>query len=184
MVRNVAIIIPSYKDAMHLAACVESLYLHTCLPWHAYIVSGETDTETEGLIRWLGDNFNRLTGRLVERRLWFTQACNEGLRLARQDGGYDWFILLNSDTEVTPGWAEIMVGQAEVLRWGIVGCKTLTADGRIDHAGAYGEGFHYGMRQPNISYFEPRRGAARGWRVPRWSIGSTRMRSYPLSRPS
>ena len=80
-----------------------------------------------------------------------------GLRWAlEQDPPFSHVLLLNSDVAVLPGFLEELLSTAYELDLGICGCKTLTGDGQIDHAGAFGPGFHYGIRKKNSGYFEAR----------------------------
>jgi len=83
-----------------------------------------------------------------DQRGW-TRTNNIGLEASDSD----YAILLNMDTVVSARWLEGLVDCAKRNSAGVVGCKLVDAYGRINHAGAYGIGFHRGMNEENISYF-------------------------------
>ena len=76
--------------------------------------------------------------------LGFVEACNAGVNAAR--GNY--VLLLNNDTEVTPGWLEAMMAPFTDERVGAVGAKLIYPDGRLQEAGNIvwqdGSGWNYG----------------------------------------
>jgi len=97
----------------------------------------------------------------------FTRAVNEGLRWLREHVNPEWYLLLNSDTIVTPHWLETMLSTATRTGAAIVGCKLLLGSGLIAHAGAYGGGYHYGDHEPNCIYW--------GERLVPWVTGALMM---------
>jgi len=155
---KVAIIVASYKDRDFLKACVDSIYRWTPEDLFKLIIASDvSDEETMAYIKEL-DEAGWCTGLFAEERSWYTGVNNMGLRAAleQEEPRFTHFLLLNSDVEVLPSWLEGMLAVAHEFDCGIVGVKTLTGDGNIDHAGAYGVGFHYGIRQENAGYFESR----------------------------
>lgn len=79
----------------------------------------------------------------------FTRTCNVGL----EQSDADLAMLLNMDIVVSPGWLQDLASLAGRTAAGIVGCKLLNDNGSINHAGAYGAGFHRGMNQVNNDFF-------------------------------
>jgi len=154
---KVAICVASYKDKDFLAQCVDSLYRHTPEGLFELIISSDvTDSVTEEYIRKL-ESEGWCKALFAEERSWYTGTNNMGIKWAlEQEPPFTHVLLLNSDVEVLPSWLEGMLAVAYEFDCGIVGVKTLTGNGNIDHAGAYGVGFHYGIRKPNSGYFEPR----------------------------
>ena len=80
----------------------------------------------------------------------FTRTCNIGLEQSKAE----FAMLINTDLVVSPGWLEAIVSCFDRNNAGVVGCKLVNRDGTINHAGAYGIGYHKGMNEPNVGYFE------------------------------
>lgn len=130
-----SIIIPVFGRAKFTKACllaIERSISAEQVPFEVIVVdNGSTDKTPELLKSW---SHSRTNGRVVyfHENLGFARACNEGARLAR--GRY--VIFLNNDTLPTPGWLEKMTDLAgEDTKIGIVGCKLLYPNGRIQHIG-------------------------------------------------
>ncbi len=69
----------------------------------------------------------------------FSTAVNQAARVARGD----YLVLLNDDTEVrSPDWVQRMLAQAQAPGVGVVGCRLVYPDGRIQHGGV---AVHAGM---------------------------------------
>ncbi len=80
----------------------------------------------------------------------FTRTCNIGL----EQSSADYSMLLNMDIVVSEGWLDGLLSCAKQHCAGVVGCKLINSDGTINHAGAYGVGYHRGMNELNTQYFE------------------------------
>jgi len=87
----------------------------------------------------------------------FVVSCNDGGAKARGE----YILMLNNDTEVTPGWLDELVGAIEGFEGvGMVGAKLLYADGRLQEAGGIvwsnGDPWNYGRsanaRDPRYNY--------------------------------
>ena len=88
----------------------------------------------------------------------FVNACNQAAQRAKGD----YILLLNNDTEVTPGWLEAMLAPFEEETTGIVGAKLVYPDGRLQEAGgiiwADATGCNYGHGEdPDLPAFNYRR---------------------------
>jgi GT2 family glycosyltransferase len=96
----VDVIVPVYGAAAELAACLASLRRHTDFGRHrlVLVVDGPQGEEVEMALR--GAPEPALILRNPERR-GFVGSVNYGMAASDRD-----VILLNSDTEVTPGWVE------------------------------------------------------------------------------
>ena len=143
----VSIIIVNWNEQKLLRECLTSIKDHTDYPNFNVIVvdNGSTDGSV-GMIR---RDFSWV--KLIESRtpFCFATANNEGIKYAFREGA-DYVFLLNNDTKVTHGdWLVRMVEVAEEIpNVGIVGCKLLYPDGRIQHAGgaiSIMGTFHYGQ---------------------------------------
>ena len=96
----VDVIVPVYGAAAELAACLASLRRHMDFDRHrlVLVVDGPQGEEVEGALRIAPES--ALVLRNPERK-GFVGSVNRGMAESDRDA-----ILLNSDTEVTPGWIE------------------------------------------------------------------------------
>lgn len=137
---DVSIIVPAFNRVELTLACLDALARHTDdgasaaresapLSYEVIVVdNGSTDGTPEALASFAGD----LRVIRNETNLGFARACNQGAIAAR--GRY--FLFLNNDTEVGPGWLWPLVALADGdPRVGIAGSKLLYPDGRIQHVG-------------------------------------------------
>jgi len=80
----------------------------------------------------------------LDRNLGFVGAVNAGIEASRGD----YVVLLNNDTEVTPGWLEALVETGTQPDVGLVGSKLVYPDGRLQEAGGIifddASGWNYG----------------------------------------
>ncbi len=98
---NVDVIVPVYGAAVELAACLESLRLHTNLAHHRLllVIDGPQGADVEAVLAGFPAGHATLL-RNPERR-GFVASVNRGMA----DSDHD-VTLLNSDTVVTTGWLE------------------------------------------------------------------------------
>jgi GT2 family glycosyltransferase len=152
---NISVIVPSHNDWYFLEKLAESLFsVPAGCSFELVIVDDSTDTADQNAMRQaLFDWSHILT---PDERAYFTRACNMGLEYSRKQIRSDYCFLLNSDTLVTPGWGRALMETSVGLDAGIVGATCLHPDGRIQHAGGYGPGSHFGMNEPNIRYWQDR----------------------------
>ena len=69
----------------------------------------------------------------------FSRAVNQAARVARGD----YLLLLNDDTETqSPDWVQSLLAQAQAPGVGVVGCRLVYPDGRVQHGGV---AVHAGM---------------------------------------
>jgi GT2 family glycosyltransferase len=73
-----------------------------------------------------------------EKNIGFAAANNQGIKLGLKNNS-EYFFLLNNDTEIlTDNWLEDLVNFSEKSKdIGIVGCKLLYENGKIQHTGGY-----------------------------------------------
>lgn len=99
---QVSIVVPVYNAAEDLARCVESVLRHTTGRARLLLID---DASPDPAIAALFDGWEGLPGVELHRQpsnLGFTATCNRGFALA----GNDDVVLLNSDTQVGPGWLD------------------------------------------------------------------------------
>ncbi len=137
-----SIIIVNWNGKEHLEKCLNTIFEKTQYPDYEVIIvdNGSID----GSLEFIKNNYQSIT--LIEnpKNLGFSRANNQGIRAASGE----FIFLLNNDTEVREGWLSnaIKVAQSNP-KIGIVGCKLIFPDGRIQHTGGYvtdaGIGKHY-----------------------------------------
>lgn len=134
----------------YLVGCISSIIQYT--PREDYKLICVIDRGWEGTAEFLEEYRRKGWVDLVlenrDQRGW-TTTNNIGLETSYSD----FAILLNMDTVVSEGWLSGLIDCAQRNCSDVVGCKLIDEAGRINHAGAYGVGFHKGMNEQNISYF-------------------------------
>jgi GT2 family glycosyltransferase len=130
-----SVIIPVFGRAKFTKACLLAIGKSVSaekVPFEVIVVDNGSTDETPDLLSSLSSSRTNVRVVRFRENLGFARACNEGARLAR--GHY--LIFLNNDTLPTPGWLERMAGLAiREAGIGIVGCKLLYPNGRIQHVG-------------------------------------------------
>ncbi len=107
------IVVPVYEAPEALAACLESLRRHTDLTRHRLLVVDDGSRSPavfellNELERWAGVDGARVEIMRQAENRGFVASANLGFARAKGD-----VVLLNSDTEVTPGWLERLAGAA------------------------------------------------------------------------
>lgn len=125
-----AVVVLSWNGEKYLSACLEALIAQNDPQVELIVVdNASTDTSCE-IVRRYAPQVRLIVN---ATNLGFSGGNNVGL--ASTDA--DVVILLNQDTEVRVGWLQA-IRDAFLLdeKVGIVGCKALYPDGRIQHAGA------------------------------------------------
>jgi GT2 family glycosyltransferase len=129
----VSIIIPNRNSLELLRECLDGLRRRTRYPHREILIVDNGSTEAEVLELY---DFLTRSGEArvlpLEGAFNYSLACNLG---AREANG-KLLLFLNNDTEVLePDWLEEMIRWTQVPGVGVVGCKLLYEDGRIQHAG-------------------------------------------------
>jgi GT2 family glycosyltransferase len=130
-----SIIIPVFGRSKFTKACLLAIERSVSaeeVPFEIIVIDNGSTDETPDLLNSLSSSRTNVRVVRFRENLGFARACNEGARLAR--GHY--LIFLNNDTLPTPGWLEKMAGLARTDSGiGVVGCKLLYPNGRIQHIG-------------------------------------------------
>ena len=97
----------------------------------------------------------------AERHLWFTEATNKALEeVERFEEPAPWVLLLNPDCHpLEPRWLRrwidlLLEDEKERGRIGASGALHFRSNGLIDHAGAYGPGFHVGVGEEDRGQYD------------------------------
>ena len=126
---DVSIVIPVFNHFELTYACIEAISARSDGPSYEILVvdDGSSDCTAEMLASIDGVRVVRNAAQLG-----FIGACNAGAAAAR--GQY--LVFLNNDTEVQPGWLrELRATFDAEPSAGIVGCKLVFADGKLQEAG-------------------------------------------------
>lgn len=166
---KVSVVIPAWNGARFLPACLEALYALGDPDLDVVVVDNASADGSADLVA-----ARYPAARLLRHaeNLGFARACNAGLRAAAGEV----LVLLNQDTVVRPAWlTALRAAFTDQPQAGIVGCKALYPDGRVQHAGGWmewplGVGHHYGHAEPDDGRWDEARavdfvtGAALGLR--------------------
>jgi len=125
---NVSAVIAVWNGEEHLAACLEALLAQKGVELEVIAVDNGSSDGSTALLR---QRYPAV--RLIEngRNLGYAGGCNVGLRAARGQV----LLVLNQDAVVRPGWAAALCAALQEPSTGVVGCKLLYPDGRVQHAG-------------------------------------------------
>jgi len=128
-----SVVIPTYgvKGAKLTRACLTSLrQTHDHMFPETFIVSDGDDGEALDLLQALATEFEVELVRI--EREGFAAACNAGIE--RANGEYSVF-LVNNDILFTEESLQVLADAQTKLRAGVIGCRLLYPDLRIQHAG-------------------------------------------------
>lgn len=138
----VSIVVPVFNQIATTLECLQSVAAAASDSSKVEILvvdDASTDPEAERLRVLPGITYHR-----HRVNVGFVGSCNTGAQLAR--GRF--LVFLNSDTLVTPGWLEHLIGTLQLPGVGLVGASLRYPDGRLQEAGglvfADASGWNYG----------------------------------------
>lgn len=150
------VIIANWNGEKLLRECLESFFMNTfCSNCHIVVVD---DASVDGSVDMLKREFPKIKLIRNRKNLGFSKANNIGIRYAMaRDAHY--VLLLNNDIVITEKkWLATMVNVLESdKKIGIVGCKLLYPNGRLQHAGGIIEvrGFrHRGRLEKDVGQYD------------------------------
>ncbi len=154
--RKFSVVIPSYNDTGYMERCLAALYSNDAgARFNVVVVNDHSNvSHSAQLERWSKDlDFALL---VLSKRYYFTRTINYGLQYAYNQFESWFYFLLNSDVFMTPGWGAAIEDCYKETGAHIIGCVLLYPDGRIQHLGGYGEGYHTSIENHWIGYKENR----------------------------
>ncbi len=116
------------------------------------------NASTDGSIEMLQENFPQVQLLRNKANMGFSIANNQGIQIALANGAKQ-VLLLNNDIEITDSkWLETLTAVLESDRKvGVVGCKLLYGDGRIQHVGGVIKlrgAYHRGERDKDMGQYD------------------------------
>ena len=130
----VTCVVVSWNGRELLRKCLSIFYQNTTNVKCGVVVVD--NASNDGSARMLNSDFPSVHVIRNDRNEGFSVANNQGIRYALARGS-KYVLLLNNDIEVTdPNWLQKLIAVMESdSKTGVVGCKLLYPDGRIQHAG-------------------------------------------------
>jgi GT2 family glycosyltransferase len=129
----VSIIIPNKDEKETLHACLESIRSRTT--YHNYeIIIVENNSTTQEIFEYYKEIDGRNHVRVVYWKEGFNYSALNNFGFSFAQG--DYILCLNNDiTVITPDWLELLIGQCQRDRVGIVGTRLYYPDDTIQHGG-------------------------------------------------
>jgi len=127
--KALVIAILSYNKVNLLRRCLDSIFENTRGEYRVCVVDQGSTDGTRNYLRELGERVDHIA---TEENLGFVHGNN----LVMDRYGDCDVLLLNNDTQVTPGWLDALIQRAYSAEdIGIVGAKLIYPDGRLQAAG-------------------------------------------------
>jgi O-antigen biosynthesis protein len=130
----VSIVIPTKDHYKLLSQCVNSVLEETTYPYFEVIITenGSTEKEVENYYQWVTERNANVRVVRWKKPFSYAAVCNFGAKHAKGD----YIIFLNNDTQVmTPDWIQGLLEHAQRPGVGVVGCRLLFPNKRVQHAG-------------------------------------------------
>jgi GT2 family glycosyltransferase len=134
----VTIIVPVYGRYVLTLRCLYALATRTPTRLGARVVVVDDDPTRPMAPLLVG--IQGLEIRSNERNLGFLRSCNSAVAATQSD----WVVLLNNDTVVHHGWLDALLSAGTDPATGMVGCRLIGGDGRLQEAGVIMERDGYG----------------------------------------
>jgi len=128
------VVIANWNGKKPLHKCLASLFANTA-PVECKVVVVD-NASTDGSVEMLQKIFSQVRVIKNNQNMGFSKANNQGIKYAIANSA-KYILLLNNDIEITDKkWLETLIDVLESnIEIGIVGCKLLYPDGRIQHVG-------------------------------------------------
>jgi len=134
---RVAVAILNWNGEAHLRRFLPSVVAHASPEDVVVVIDNGSD---DGSLRLLQEEFSEVEVIRLDRNHGFSGGYNRGLDLFFSRCDAEWFLLLNSDVEVTAGWVDGMLSACEHHGWAAAQPKIRAVDRRaeFEYAGAAG----------------------------------------------
>lgn len=153
---HIVLVIPSRNDRVFLEKLVNSLFTVPSGGTFSMVIVDDhsTDDTPEWVVRNLKDYATYIR---PETRSYFTRSVNHGLVYSLQEYTSEYFLVLNSDIQVTDYWVAGMLGTALRYNAGVVGATLHYPTGHVQHLGAYGRGGHTDINRMQTRFYTSHR---------------------------
>lgn len=150
---SLALVIVSYNSASYLAVCLESLLIEVAAyppndpKVKTVVIENGTDLSSQTIVETYAKTNPALEWLRAPANFGYAGGANFGWQSL---GAADFYIVLNPDMRFCPGWLTAILKPFErEPQIGIVGCKLLDVEGKIQHAGGLVQhgtalGLHFG----------------------------------------
>lgn len=126
---SLSVVIPSYKDCERLLIALQSVYTSRWKPQAVFVIDNASNDGTPKRVQ---DAFPDAALHVNQSNQGFGIACNQGIRMARQQG-HEYVLLLNQDARLNPDTIGSLVDLAQKEhRSAVVGCRTLSTTKYVD----------------------------------------------------
>ncbi len=153
--RLIYIVIATWNGKDILRKCLSSLFVNTNQEIQVVVVDNASADGTAAMLKLDFPQVHVLRNSL---NMGFSKANNQGINFALANGAKQ-VLLLNNDIEITDNkWLETLTNKLwSDNKIGIVGCKLLYADGKIQHAGGIIKlrgAYHRGEREADRDQYD------------------------------
>ena len=134
---RVAVGILNWNGEGHLKRFLPSVLAHTHAPDRVVVIDNGS---TDGSLAMLGEEFPEVHVVKLKENSGFAGGYNRGFEVLSKTWSADWFLLLNSDVEVTTGWVDGLCSASEEHGWSAAQPKIRAVERRaeFEYAGAAG----------------------------------------------
>ena len=134
---RVAVAILNWNGEGHLKRFLPSVVAHTSAPDRVVVIDNGS---TDGSCEWMASTFPEVHVVRLSENVGFAGGYNQGLDRVKAEWNPDWFVLLNSDVEVTEDWCSSLLTAAEERGWSAAQPKMRAVEKRaeFEYAGAAG----------------------------------------------
>ena len=134
---RVATAILNWNGLAHLQRFLPSVIGHNAPEDRVVLIDNGSD---DGSVAWVGEHHPDVVVIALDENLGFAGGYNAGLAQLEQVLEAGWYLLLNSDVEVTPGWVDKLVGACQRHGWSAAQPKIRSVDrpAEFEYAGAAG----------------------------------------------
>jgi len=137
---RIAIVILTYSQGDLLEDCLKSLKKFTNYKnYRIFVVDNQSESKIGERIK---KNFKEVRVIINDKNYGFSKGNNIGINIAKKEYNPDYFLILNDDTEFfQKGWLQKTLKVFEKDRkTGLVGCKLVYPDKRLQNAGGFLKG--------------------------------------------
>lgn len=124
----ISIVLLSLLRQAETKLCIDSILIHTHIPFEIIIVDMGMSDEIVEWLHHLSNNTDNIRVIFNDRNVGTTKGRNQGIEISQGD----YLVFLDNDTEVCPGWIEPLIQKAESSqKIAACGSKVISASGKV-----------------------------------------------------